>query len=173
MASVPATLLLASWGLSAVGSRRPALGFVLSAVVVASLLPALLGHLADGNRHDMRAMAVWLSTNATPDDIVVADEHATLELYLHARPRFSSATAMEAPVDDAKMANFLGTARDVWVVLKTSRLGGVYGQDFMDWLHEHFTEVTRIGQPPLPLVRHDNTLVVYRRTERVTGRPPR
>jgi hypothetical protein len=43
----------------------------------------------------------------------------------------------------------------------------------MDWLNEHFTEVTRIGQPPLPLVRHDNTLVVYRRTERVTGRPPR
>ena len=166
MAAVPATLLLSGWGLVAAWSYRRPLGFVLGAAVLASQLPSLRGQMLDGNRHDMRGMAVWLAGNATPDDIVVADEHATLELYLHAQPRFASATSIEAPLDDTKMSNFIGTSREVWVVLKSSRLGSAYGSDFMEWLGEHFTAVKRIGRPRPPLVRHDNTLVAYRRNER-------
>lgn len=176
LASVPAVFLAAAVcvdHLAARGRRRLAL--VLAAVPFVVPLPAVAGHLRDGNRHDWRGMAEILAERASPDDIIAADEHALLELYLGRHPGFDDEELHhEVPFDnDAKYVGFLGNRREVWVVLKASRVDGGYGDRFRRWLDEHFEEVARWGRSPLPLTRHDNTLVLYRRVERVLpGRAP-
>jgi hypothetical protein len=139
MASMPALLVLAGWGLSAMWPARRVLAVGLGVLALAVPLPALMAHASDGNRHDMRGAALRLEALARPTDVVVADEHATLELYLQARPRFGDIRTFEAPVSSRRMGDFLGGERDVWLLLKASRMGGTYGAEFMDWLERYFS----------------------------------
>lgn len=170
MAAVPALLLLAGRPAAASGARR---GLQATLVALALLLPVpqLVAHLRDGNRSDFRAAAAWLAGHATPEDIVVADENATLGLYLQRHPGWEAVSSPEAPLNDEKMWSFLRNRRQVWVVVKRNRLGSAYGRAFTDWLSSHFEAVAEVGPAPPPLVRHDNRLVILRRRQRVVDPP--
>ncbi|HEX5012151.1 MAG TPA: glycosyltransferase family 39 protein [Planctomycetota bacterium] len=165
MAAVPALLLLAGRGAVAL-ARRPTLRGALVAAAVLAPAPQLWALARDGDRSDMRGAAAWLARNAAPDDIFVADEHALLDLYFQ-RQGWEQAQTSEEDLTRKQLDGFPRSKHDVWVVLKANRLGGTYGADFETWLAQYFTERARIGPPPPLLVRHDNQLVVYQRTERV------
>jgi mannosyltransferase len=168
MAAVPALLLLAGRGVVALQHRRG----LRAALVAAALLlpvPQLVALAADGDGADVRAAAAWLAANARPDDLLAADESATLGLYLRRHAGWEGASIEEAPLDEKKLWSYPRNRRQVWVVLKLNRLGGAYGADFEAWLGQHFDEAARIEAEPPPLVRHDNRLLVFSRRARVTG----
>ncbi len=167
MCAVPATLVLAGWGWASVRARRPALAVGLALLALAVPSPRLLAHARDGNRHDLRAVADFLTREAEPDDLFAVDEHATLEVYLHRAARFADTSTEEAPLPERKRHDWLRNRQDVWAAVKLSRLGSGYGDEFTQWLDEYFTEITRVGVAPPPMVRHDNRYVIYRRTARI------
>lgn len=170
MAAVPAALLLAGHGVLGLAERsRPWAGVALL-LALASQAPALLAQLADGNRHDVRSLAAVLAERASPDDIIVVDDHATLELYLQREPGFADVKTVEDSfVDARKRRDFLGNKNQVWVALKASRLAQTYDPELMDWVREHFSEATWVGRAPGTWVRHDNRYVLFRRSRRVLG----
>ncbi len=168
MAAVPALLLLAGRAVVVLDGRR-GLRAALVAAAVLLPVPQLVAHVADGNRSDMRAAAAWLAANATPDDLVVADESATLGLYLQRHTGWEAVVPVEAPLDEKKMWGFVRNRRQVWVVLKHNRMDGAYGEAFASWLQAHFREATQVGSPPPPLARHDNRLLVFARKARLVG----
>jgi hypothetical protein len=168
--AVPAVMLLAGHGVIWLGARSRVLGGLALALALAAHLPGLAAQVQDGNRHDLRLLAAVLAERIAPDDIVVADEHAPLWLYLQRHDGLADVDLVEDTlVDDFKRVDFLGNRNQVWVVLKVSRLAGFYDRALMDWIDASFTEVTRVGRSPPPLVRHDNRYVVFRRTRRVLG----
>ena len=167
MAAIPAALLLAGAGWCSLRERR-ALRVGFTVIALLAPLPELYAYSQNGDRHDMRGMAEWLAEHMTPQDILVADEHSAIEIYLWKNERFSEVIAWEAPVSQKNMFGFLRNRREVWVVLKANRMGGVYGETFMEWLSEHFIEQARIGIEPPFLVRHDNRLIVWKRRARIT-----
>jgi mannosyltransferase len=173
MVAVPAALLLAGRGFEALLARGPLRGGLLALALLAPA-PQLLAYAHDGDRSDWRGAARWLGEHAQPDDIVVSDEHAMLDLYLLGQPGWEHAQVTEAPLeaDDEsgrkKLWSFPRDRHEVWVVLKASKRGGDYGADFEAWLAEHFELVAEIGPPPPPLTRHDNRLQLLRRKARVT-----
>jgi len=113
--------------------------------------------------------SAWLAEHARPDDIVISDEHALLDLYLTRKAGWEQARSLEESlVDEKKRWNFVRDRHEVWVVLKASRLGAAYGAELEAWLDEHFVETTRLGPAPPPLTVHDNRLVVLQRKARVT-----
>ena len=136
-------------------------------MALAAPAPKLVDHYRLGNRSDYRAAAAGLAGHAGPDDIIVADEHSTLELYLRREPGFEAIVTHEAPLPRKMMHGFVRNKREVWVLLKSNRLSGHYPGEFMDWLREHFDESARVGRPPPPLVRHDNVLIVHKRRVRI------
>lgn len=166
MAAIPAALLLAGAGWCTLEGRR-VLRVGLSALALLAPVPELYAYGLNGDRHDMRGMAVWLAEHMSPEDILVADEHSAIEVYLWKEPGFADVSAWEAPLSDKNMFGFMRNRREVWMVLKANRMGGVYGADFMDWLDEHFVEQDRIGIEPPFLVRHDNRLIVWKRKARI------
>ncbi|MGQ0552044.1 MAG: glycosyltransferase family 39 protein [Planctomycetota bacterium] len=166
MAAVPAALLLAGRGWASTAGRPALLGLA-SALALLVPAPELLAYTQTGDRHDYREAAAYLSEHAAPQDILVADEQWLLQLYLSQRPSFQAPALFEAPLSAKHQRDFLGNVRDCWVLLKSSRLGGDYGSEFTAWVQERFQLVARLGVPPPPLVRHDNTLLVFRRKERV------
>ncbi len=167
MALVPAIVLLAGRAGDDVSRRSRGLGVLLLVMVLAAPALKLADHYRQGNRSDFRAAAAWLSETIAPEDLVVADEHSTLELYLHADPDFADIVTHEAPLTAKMMFGFVRNRHEVWVLLKANRLSGHYPAAFSEWLATYFDEVQRIGEPPLPLVRHDNVLVVYKRRVRI------
>ena len=168
MCAVPAAMLLAGRGWEAVIVRRPLLGWILAGLAVAAFIPSLVAYQRDGDRHDLRGVAAFLVQNGSPSDIVVADEHATLGVYLHAEPGFADTVVTEESlVDEKKRHDFLRNKSEIWVALKLSRLDSVYHDDLLRWLEESFTEITKVGSLPPPLARHDNRYVIYRRSKRV------
>lgn len=168
MGSVPALLLVAGCGIDRLAERRPRLALAALLLALVARLPDLGGLWLDGDRHDVRAVASALAARAAPDDAFVADEHATLGLYLHRLPGFADTDIREAPIVESKPLHDIPRQRKTcWLALKLSRLDGSYGQEFMDWVADHFTEVARIGRAPLPLARHDNRTVLYARTRRL------
>ncbi|MDG2149082.1 MAG: glycosyltransferase family 39 protein [Planctomycetota bacterium] len=168
MCAVPAALLLAGRGWEAVAVRRPLLGWALAVLAVGAFIPSLVAYQRDGDRHDLRAVAAFLVQNGSSSDIVVADEHATLQVYLHAEPGFADTVVIEESfVDEKKRHDFLRNQSEIWVALKLSRLGSVYHDDLLRWLEESFTEITKVGRVPPPLARHDNRYVIYRRSQRL------
>jgi hypothetical protein len=171
LAAVPATLLLAGHGVEGLWSRRPALGAWALALLLAAFLPGLVAYAGDGYRHDAREVAdFWAREIDDRSTILVADEHATVDLYLARHPGWEEVSITEAPLDDKKRFSFARNRHDCWLALKQSRLADGYGRDFMDWVRKHFDEVTRIGEAPPPLVRHDNRYVIFHRRERVRDR---
>jgi mannosyltransferase len=171
MVAVPALLLLAGRALTELAGR-PRLRLALVAAALLLPVPQLVAHAADGDRSDMRAAAAWLASHGTPDDLVVADEHATLDIYLLRHAGWERIETVEAPPPSPKMLrDFPRNRRHVWVVVKNNRLGGPYGADFDAWLQEHFVIAAEIGSPPPPLARHDNRLLVWSRRARVVDPP--
>lgn len=167
MCAVPAALLLAGRGWEAAARRGPLLGGILAALALGVSVPQLIAYSQDGNRHDLRGVAAFLAENAQPDDIVVADEHAALEVYLHGTPGFADTEIIEESLVGAKKRHdFLRNRAETWVAVKLSRLGSGYDDEFTQWLEESFTEIHKVGAVPPPLVRHDNRYVIYRRTIR-------
>ncbi|MHC4844874.1 MAG: glycosyltransferase family 39 protein [Planctomycetota bacterium] len=166
MAAIPAALLLAGAGWCSLQGRRLLLVPV-SALALLAPVPELYAYTLNGDRHDMRGMAEWLAAHTSPEDILVADEHSAIEIYLWDEPGFEDVSAWEAPLSERNMFQFLRNRREVWVVLKANRMGGVYGADFMEWLDEHFVEQDVIGIEPPFLVRHDNRLIVWKRKARI------
>jgi len=175
MASVPAALLLAGEGAVALSSRRPVLAAA-GLLAVAAPLPELLSNLRTGDRADYREAAAWIAAHVPPGDLLIADEHALLQLYLAEYPDWADTLADEAPFDEdiaeKRMKSYPRHRKDSWVVLKSSRLQGHYGDEFMDWLHEWYEPVARLGAERPPLAVHDNTLQVFHRRERLVGKPP-
>lgn len=168
MCAVPALLILAGLGWEALAARRPALGWLLAVLAVGAFVPQLVAYRQDGNRHDLRGVAVFLAENAQPEDIIVADEHAALDVYLHGQPGFADTVTIEESLIDArKRHDFLRNRVGIWVAVKLSRLGSAYDDEFTQWLAESFTEVRRVGAVPPPLVRHDNRYVIFQRTARI------
>ena len=172
MCAVPAALLLAGEGWRAATERTRAGGAALAVLALAAFTPGLVAYRQDGNRHDFRALAAFLHERVGPGDILVADEHSTVELYIRKVSGFADVKVFEEDlVDDKKRTDFLGNKREVWVAVKTSRLqSGAYGADFTRWLDDFFTPIGTVGVPPPPLVRHDNRYRVFRRTERILSR---
>ncbi len=173
MAAIPAVYLVAGWGVETLLERGWRKLAVLVAVVPFVMpIPAVIAHMRDGNRHDWRAIAQQIVDRASPEDIIAADEHALLEVYLGRHPGYDDEDLHhEVPFEkDSTYVGILGNRRDCWVVVKASRIDGGYGDTFRVWLDEHFEEVLRWGSPPVPLTRHDNTLVLFRRIERVLDR---
>jgi mannosyltransferase len=173
LVSMPALLLLAGRALLPLATRPAGFATALALAVLPSM-PALLDTVATGDRSDVRAAAAWLGANARPEDVVVADEHATLDIYLRREPGFADKEdSHEAPPPALRMWTLLRTANDCWVVVKRSRLPDAYGEEFSSWLAQGFVERARIGRPPPPLVRHDNVLLIFQRRERLPpGTPP-
>jgi hypothetical protein len=168
MCAVPALLLLAGRGWATTVQRRPVLGWALAVLAVAVSLPQLVAYSRDGNRHDLRGVAQFLAENALPEDIIVADEHAALDVYLHGQPGFADTVTIEESLIDArKRHDFLRNRAEIWVAVKLSRLGSTYDDTFTQWLEESFTEISQVGARPPPLVRHDNRYMIFRRTSRV------
>lgn|GEM_PF-1976786 len=173
-AAMPAVLLLAGAGVASLWSRHRALGLLSVVALVAASAPGLWAHLQDGNRHDLRAVAGLLAQRVGPDDIVVADEHAGLWLYLQRYDHMADVRLVEdTQVDSARGEAFLANKHEVWVALKLSRLDVFYDRAFMQWVEQFFCEVARVGRSPPPLVRHDNRYVLYRRNQRSLGQRPR
>jgi 4-amino-4-deoxy-L-arabinose transferase-like glycosyltransferase len=175
MCAVPAVLLLAGRGWEATWRRKPALAWVVATAAVVAYVPQLAAYAQDGNRHDVRGVAAFLVQNAQPEDVIVADEHAALEVYLHGQAGFADTVIIEeSQIDAKKRHDFLRNRSETWVAVKLSRLGSAYGSEFTQWLAEFFTEVQKVGAVHPPLVRHDNRYVIYRRTSRIhprTGHP--
>ncbi len=167
MASVPALLLLAGIGLAALAASRVA-WVAGAALALLPPVPALYDYTRGGDRSDLRGAAAWLSAHADPEDNIVADESALLDLYLRRELRFSDNHLHEAPVSEQKLYSLPRHARDCWVVVKSSRMQGAYGEVFTQWLEQNFIERARIGPPPSSsLVRHDNRLLIFQRRERL------
>jgi len=172
---LPAMLLLAGWGWEAARRRSVALAGGLLALALLAYAPMLAAHLRDGNRHDVRALAGWFLEHAGPGDIVLVDEHAAFDLYLSRQAGSSDRFSIEEapPPADHALASFLGNRREVWVAVKTSRLGGgAYGTEFTTWLSTYFTETATVGLAPPALVRHDNRYRIFKRTQRILKVPP-
>lgn len=176
MVAVPAALLLAGRGFAALASSVRLRNGLLALALLAPA-PQLLAYARDGDRADWRATAAWLGAHAKPDDILVADEHAMLALYLPLQPGWEQVEVRhEAPLeasdprDAPKLWSFPRDRHEVWVVLKANRRGGDYGADFEAWLAQHFELVAEIGSAPPPLTRHDNRLQILRRKARVVGK---
>ena len=169
MASVPAVLLLAGRGLQELaGSPRLRAGLLGLALLAPA--PQLVAYAQDGDRSDWRATAEWLSAHAQPTDIVVADEHALLDLYLARQPGWEQANPWEeSKVGEQQRWGFVRDRHEIWVVLKANRRGGSYGAEFESWLSSYFVEAARIGSAPPPLALHDNRVVILRRAARVTS----
>lgn len=169
LAAVPALLLLAARGWSALPAGAP------RAVALALLLlypaPQLAAHLVDGSRHDTRAVARYLAAHADPEDLLLLEQHAMIELYLHAEPGFADIETAESPVPAHKRHNLARQRRESWLALKASHRGRADEEAFHAWVDEVYTEVARVGRPPWPLVRHDNQYVIYRRTRRLPPEP--
>jgi len=171
LVAVPAALLLAGDGLGRILIERRKLALALVALALAFHAPALLGHSRDGNRHDIRGVAAWLAQEASSEDALVADEHATVELYLHRHEGYeNSNVAEDTELDARRRHGLLRTRRDCWVALKISRMNGIYDRALLSWLDEHFDEVARIGREPPPLVRHDNRYVIFKRRHRLPAK---
>ncbi|HZL99924.1 MAG TPA: glycosyltransferase family 39 protein, partial [Planctomycetota bacterium] len=168
LVAVPAALLLAGRGLLACAGRR-ALAAALAAAALLAPLPELYAYAGSGDRHDFRAAAEWLASHAKPEDIVVADEHSIVDLYLAGHPGWERPLLHEAPLGAKFMREFPYDRRQVWVVVKRNRLRGAYGADFSEWIGRHFVPVAEVGAPPPPLARHDNVLSIFRRRERLRG----
>lgn len=168
--AVPAALLLAGSGLSYLFRERRKAAVILGVAALLVPAPALLAHARDGNRHDIRGVAAWFAEHASSTDLLVADEHGTVELYLHRYEEFgAAAVAEDTDLSEQHRQDYLGNKNDCWVALKLSRMNGAYDAELMDWIDEFFTEVARVGVAPPPLVRHDNRFVIFQRTERVVG----
>ena len=169
--AVPAAMLLAGWGVRFLWLRSRPAGVAALSLALAAHVPALLAYHGDGDRHDARLAAAVLAERMAPDDIVVVDEHATVELYLQRHPGLADVVTVEDTLlDEKKRSDFLANRHQVWVLLKSSRLeGGMYAPELVSWLGGGFSEVTRIGMEAPPLVRHDNRYVLFRRTRRVLG----
>ena len=168
--AVPAALLLAGSGLAYLfrDRRRAAVALAVAALLVPA--PALLAYSRDGNRHDIRGVAAWFADHASSTDLLVADEHGTVELYLHRHEGFEeTAVAEDTDLSEQHRQDYLGNKNQCWVALKLSRMNGAYGTELMDWLGEYFEEVTRIGAQPPRWVRHDNRYVIFQRRERLVG----
>jgi hypothetical protein len=166
MVAVPAALLLRGRGFEVLASVRPrarALGLALVAPA-----PQLLAYACDGDRADWRAAATWLGAHAQPDDILVADEHAMLDLYctLPGWEQGTSSTRRARGLESKDAPKLRGFPRDrhqVWVVLKANRRGG----DVRRGLRGLARAALRAGAPrsaPVPpaLTRHDNRLAILR-----------
>lgn len=169
MVAVPALLLLAALGWRRLPSG-PARGLALLLLVLIPA-PRVAAHLQDGSRHDPRAVAAYLGAHASPEDHILLEEHATIELYLHAQPGFADIETIEAPIGPKKRHSLARSWRDAWVALKTSRLDRPQDREFNRWTAEVFDEVTRIGRAPSSLERHDNRYVIYRRRRRLKPGP--
>lgn len=168
LAAVPAALVLAGDGLGRILRERRRVALALVALALAFHAPALLGHSRDGNRHDIRGVAAWLAQEASSEDVLVADEHVTVELYLHRHEGYEdSNVAEDTELDARRRHGFLRTKQDCWVALKIGRLNGTYDSELLSWLDDHFDEVARIGREPPPLVQHDNRYVIFKRRQRL------
>ena len=168
--AVPAALLLAGSGLGYLFRERRKAGVTLAVAALLVPAPALLAHTRDGNRHDIRGVAEWFAEYASSADLLVADEHGTVELYLHQHEGFGgTAVAEDTDLSEQHRQDYLGNKKDCWVALKLSRMNGAYDEDLMDWIDEYFIEVARVGVAPPALVRHDNRFVIFQRRERVVG----
>jgi mannosyltransferase len=168
LVAVPAALLLAGRGLLAWGPRRAA-AVPLAALALLAPVPELRAYAGSGDRHDFRAAADWLATHATPGDIVVADEHAIVDLYLTAYPGWERPLLHEAPLADKFMAQFPYDRREVWVLVKRNRMSGAYGREFTEWVSRWFDPVAEVGPAKPALALHDNVLSIYKRRERERG----
>ena len=168
LVAVPAALLLAGRGLLAWGPRRAA-ALPLAALALLAPVPELYAYAGSGDRHDFRAAADWLAAHATPEDIVVADEHAIVDLYLTAAPGWELPRLHEAPLPDKFMAQFPYDRREVWVVVKRNRMSGAYGREFTEWVGRWFDRVAEVGPEKPALALHDNVLSIYKRRERQRG----
>lgn len=168
LVAVPAALLLAGRGLLACAGRR---GPLVALVVLALLapVPELYAYTGSGDRHDFRAAADWIASHATPEDIVVSDEHAILDLYLARHAGWERPRLHEAPLPENFMAGFPKDRREVWVLVKRNRMQGAYGAEFTAWIGRWFDPVAELGAPPPPLARHDNVLSLYKRHARQRG----
>ncbi|GJM20164.1 MAG: hypothetical protein DHS20C15_00790 [Planctomycetota bacterium] len=165
LVAVPGLLLLATHGFRGLPSR--ALRGVVLAGLVLIPAPRLLAHLNDGSRHDTRAVAQFLAQNADPDDALVLEQHAMIELYLHEMPRFADSFTSEAPVAPRRQHDLARQLRESWLALKASHRQRPEEEAWHAWVDQVYTEVARVGRPPWPLVRHDNQYVIYRRTRRL------
>jgi hypothetical protein len=168
LVAVPAALLLAGRGLLACAGRR-VLAVALSALALLAPLPELYAYAGGGDRHDFRAAADWLASHATPQDILVADEHAIVDVYLGRHAGWQQPLLHEAPLTEKFMQQFPYDRRQVWVVVKRNRMQGAYGAAFTDWIGRYFEPVAAVGVPPPPLALHDNVLSIYKRRERQRG----
>jgi hypothetical protein len=168
LVAVPAALLLAGRGLLAWGPRRAA-AVPLAALALLAPVPELHAYAGSGDRHDFRAAADWLATHATPGDIVVADEHAIVDLYLTAYPGWERPLLHEAPLPDKFLAQFPYDRREVWVLVKRNRMSGAYGRAFTEWVSRWFDPVAEVGPAKPALALHDNVLSIYKRRERQRG----
>jgi hypothetical protein len=172
LVAVPAALLLAGEGLRWLAVERRHLALVLGATALVFPGPALLAHSRDGNRHDIRGVAAWFAEHVSSADLLVADEHATVELYLHREPGFEDANVAEdTDLHERRRHDYLRNQNDVWVALKLSRMNGIYDRGLMTWISDHFDEHTHIGSEPPPLVRHDNRYVIFKRRVRLPAAP--
>ena len=162
MAAAPALLLLAGRGVQALAGRRALRAALLGAALLLPV-PQLLAYSRDGDRADMRAAAQWLAERARPDDVIVADEHALLELYLQRLPGWERVECNEESLRADQLASVPRAKADAWLVLKRNRMDGAYPAAFMEWVARHFEEQAVLGTAPPPFVRHDNRLVVLRR----------
>ncbi|MFT7461717.1 MAG: hypothetical protein ACI9EF_000051 [Pseudohongiellaceae bacterium] len=168
--AVPAALLLAGAGLRwlAVERRSAAMALVVAALAVPA--PALLAHSRDGNRHDIRGVAAWFAEHASSEDLLVADEHGTVELYLHRHEGHSTTiVAEDTDLHEQRRRDYLGNKRMCFVALKLSRMNGAYDESLMTWLNDYFEEVARIGSEPPNWARHDNRFLIFQRRERLIG----
>jgi len=168
LVAVPAALLLAGRGLLACADRRAAV-VLLAGLALLAPVPELAAYAGGGDRHDFRAAADWLAAHAQPDDIVVADEHAIVDLYLASRPGWEHPLLHEAPLPDKFMRQFPSDRREVWVLVKRNRMSGAYGREFTEWVGRWFEPVAEVGPDRPALARHDNVLSIYKRRERERG----